>query len=345
MADVLCLGEILVDWVCTKPGLDLDRACEFTKAPGGAPANVAVGLARQGMKAAFLGRVSTDQFGIWLKSILDEEGIDTSGTIIDPSCQTRMAYVVTLLDGDRKLAEFSRISVADSRLCPDDLTESQFAEARALHFGSISLISSPSSEATLTAVELGRQHNLLISFDPNIRVGLWPSPEVCKRTVLSTLKLADLIKINLDELEFLTGSREFSAAENLRQEHDLPLLLITLDCQGACFVTKAERRFVPGFQVPFVEATGAGDGFVAGILFGLVNYTGDATDKRKELIEMPTEKISEIVSRANAIGALACTRSGAIPALPNAQEVKAFLARQMSRCNDTNPASECRHAP
>ena len=82
MADVLCLGEILVDWVCQTTGAELDRAETFTKAPGGAPANVAVGCARQGIKTGFLGRVSMDAFGQWLKGILDEEGIDTTGTIV-----------------------------------------------------------------------------------------------------------------------------------------------------------------------------------------------------------------------------------------------------------------------
>jgi fructokinase len=334
VADVLCLGEILVDWVSTKPGLELSQSAEFCKSAGGAPANVAVGLVRQGMSAAFLGRVSTDQFGKWLKSVLSDEGVDTTGTIDDAEAQTRMAYVVTTPNGDRKLAEFSRIAVADSRLAPSDLKESQFAGARALHFGSISLISSPSAEATFTAIDLARTHNLLISYDPNIRLGLWASPEICRRTILSTLKLAHLVKINLAELEFLTGSAELSSAESLALEHDLPLLVITLDWQGACFVRKAGRKTIPGFKVPFVEATGAGDAFVAGILLGLINEIGPATDKRRAISHLPSEILSAIVRRANAVGALACTRCGAIPALPKREEVKLFL----SRCRDaTSP--------
>ncbi|MBX9685825.1 MAG: carbohydrate kinase, partial [Candidatus Obscuribacterales bacterium] len=283
MSDFLCLGEILVDWVCTSVGFELAEAQSFTKAPGGAPANVAVGLARQGAKAAFIGRVSTDEFGKWLKNILEEEGIDTNGTVVDSEAQTRMAYVVTLQNGDRKLAEFSKISVADSRLSPDDLKEAQFAEAKALHFGSISLIADPAAAATKTAIELASQHNLLISYDPNVRIGLWPSPDVCKHTILSTLKFAHLVKINLDELEFLTGSREFQAAENLRKEHNLPLLIITLDSQGAYFATDKGSKTVGGFEIKFMEATGAGDGFVSGILKGLVEEVGTATDKRNAL--------------------------------------------------------------
>jgi fructokinase len=333
MSDVLCLGEILVDWVCTEIGAELNDAKSFTKAPGGAPANVAVGLARQGVSAGFLGRVSTDEFGQWLKKILEEEGSDTSGTIVDSDAQTRMAYVVTMSNGDRKLAEFSKVSVADARLAPDDLSEKQFASASILHFGSISAIVDPAKAATQTAIELASKHKLLLSYDPNVRIGLWPTPDRCRNTILSTLKSADLVKINLDELEFLTGSREFEAAEKLRQEHDLPLLIITLDSDGAFFACQKGQKTVGGFKVNFVEATGAGDGFVSGILSGLLNELKGMTDKRSTLKNLSQEKISEIVRQANAIGALACTKPGAIPALPRQKEVKLFLEEMAAQAS------------
>ncbi|MBY0359885.1 MAG: carbohydrate kinase [Candidatus Obscuribacterales bacterium] len=333
MADVLCLGEILVDWVCTTQGAELDRAQSFTKAPGGAPANVAVGLARQGISTGFLGRVSTDAFGQWLKSILEEEGIDVSGTVVDPDSQTRMAYVVTTMTGDRKLAEFSKISVADSRFKPEDLNQSQFAAAKCLHFGSISLIGNPSAAATLKAIELAKQNQLIISYDPNVRIGLWPSPEVCKKAILDTLSTADLVKINLDELEFLTGSREFEAAEKLRQEHDIPLLIITLDSQGAFFTTAKGSKTVGGFQIQLVEATGAGDGFVSGILGKLLEQIGNGKNRRAVLNEISLEVLADTVRYANAIGALACTKPGAIPALPKKDEVKVFLEQMTAQAS------------
>ena len=333
MSDVLCLGEILVDWVCTTVGAELDAAQAFTKAPGGAPANVAVGLARQGVKSAFLGRVSTDAFGQWLKKILEEEGIDTSGTIVDGEAQTRMAYVITMANGDRKLAEFSKVAVADARLTADDLAEKQFANAQALHFGSISLIDNPAAEATQAAITLSEKHNLLISYDPNVRIGLWPTAERCKNTILSTLRSAHLVKINLDELEFLTGSRDFEAAEKLRKEHDIPLMIITLDSQGAYFTCQNGARTVGGFKVQFIEATGAGDGFVSGILCGLLEQVKGATDKRKALAALSVDKLTEIVQQANAIGALTCTRPGAIPALPRQEEVKQFLEQMAAQAS------------
>lgn len=331
MSDVLCLGEILVDWVCTTVGAELDRAQMFTKAPGGAPANTAVGLARLGVPTGFMGRVADDAFGRWLQSVLVEEGVDTAGTVVDQNAQTRMAYVVTTMTGDRKLAEFSKIACADARIEPQDLKPHLFAGASVLHFGSISLISSSAKDATKQAVELAHVHKLLVSYDPNVRIGLWPSPEVCRKAILETLQWADLVKINQDELAFLTGSREMQAADALRQEHNLPLLIVTLDVRGAYFTTASGGKLVPGFGIHLVEATGAGDGFNAGILAGLLLYIKDVKDRRTQLVRMSCDELVPIVRRANAIGALTCTRAGAIPALPTTAEVDEFMEQMVTQ--------------
>jgi len=325
MPSVLCLGEILVDWVCTTPGAELDRAQIFTKAAGGAPANVAVGLARQGISTGFIGRVAGDAFGHWLRDVLVEDGVDTAGTTLDANAQTRMAYVLTTMTGDRKLAEFTKIACADARLEPQDLKPHLFASACLLHFGSISLISNPAAEATKQAVELAHIHKLLVSYDPNVRIGLWPSAQACKQKILETLSWTDIVKINQDELEFLTGSRELASADRLRQEHNLPLLIITLDARGAHFACQAGSRTVPGFQVQLVEATGAGDGFAAGVISGLFPYVEKAVDRRIKLQSLSLDELEKIIRRANAIGALTCTRAGAIPALPKTEEVELFL--------------------
>jgi sugar/nucleoside kinase (ribokinase family) len=238
-----------------------------------------------------------------------------------------MAYVVTTATGDRKLAEFSRIACADTKLQPNDLKQHLFSMASVLHFGSISLIESPAAEATKKAVELARAHKLLVSYDPNVRISLWPSKETCKQTILNTLAWADVVKINEDELEFLTGSREYAAADALRAEHDLPMLVITLDSRGAYLSTKEGGKHVTGFQVELVEATGAGDGFNSGVISGLLPYIKTAPDRREALLALDHTKLAEIVRRANAIGAITCTKAGAIPALPSKEESEAFLQK------------------
>lgn len=341
MADVLCLGEVLVDWVCTTPGAGLDRAEKFTKAPGGAPANVAVGLARQGVSTAFIGRVSQDAFGAWLKDILKADGIDLSMCVSDPEACTRMAYVVTTETGDRKLAEFSRIACADARLQASDLRADMFQSASFLHLGSISLISDPAAAATRAALELARKNNVLISYDPNVRLPLWPSEEKCRQTILDTLHMASVVKINLDELQFLTGSRNLDAAGELRRKNEIPLIVVTLDADGAHVVTATGDRTVPGFRIELVEATGAGDGFQAGIISGLLPLVKSAGDRRAALSGLGLDAIMNIVTRANAIGALACTRPGAIPALPSRDELAVFLERTGTRAD----AQSATHLP
>ncbi len=331
MLDVICLGEILVDWVSTASGVELEDCLSFTKAAGGAPANTAVGLARQGVSTGFIGRVSNDSFGLWLRSILEAENIDVQGTIVDSQSQTRMAYVVTMANGDRKLAEFSRVACADSRLSPEDLKPSMFENASVLHFGSISLISDTSSKATREAIKLARSNNMIISYDPNLRLALWSSPDVLRLTVLETLSLADIVKINEDELMFLTGSRTEAAADKLRSENKITLLIITKDKHGAYFSHNQHSFDLPGFNVKLVEATGAGDGFNAGILSALLPYIKNRPNRLDALANLNKSDLQIIGTRANAIGALVCTRPGAIPALPDKLELEKFMDAMKER--------------
>lgn len=328
VADVLCLGEILVDWVSTVPGAGLDSAATFTKAPGGAPANVAVGLARQEVSSAFIGRISADAFGTWLGNILKEEGVDTSCCLVNPKTNTRMAYVVTTNTGDRQLAEFTRIECADSTLSAADLRDETFSEAAVLHFGSISLMEEPSRSATVKAISMAKARGLVLSYDPNVRLGLWPSTEECKKAVLSVVKNADIVKINLDELQFLTSSKSFEAAQKFRAEHNIPVLVITLDAGGAHFVTARGSGTVPGFSVSIVEATGAGDGFVSGMLAGLLPHIKRVNNNRQAALQnLSVDVLAPILRRANAVGAMVCMSAGAIPAMPTSQEIDSFLSR------------------
>lgn len=328
MTDVLCLGEILVDWVSRSPGKELNDAQEFTKAPGGAPANTAVALTRQGISAAFIGRVSSDKFGVWLKNVLEENNVDVSCVVCDQEAQTRMAYVVTLANGDRKFAEFTRTKCADACTQPSDLKPEIFQKASILHFGSISLIANPVAEATKLAVDLARKSGMLVSYDPNVRIQFWSSPEVCKKKVLDTLSWADIVKINEDELYFLTGTRDLAAARKLKEENNIGLFIVTLDARGSHFIHNSGETTVPSFIVNLVEATGAGDGFNAGILSGLLQIinTNDKQNRRMILNSIKLDEIINIIRTANAIGAITCTIPGAIPAFPTKECLEKFLA-------------------
>jgi fructokinase len=171
-------------------------------------------------------------------------------------------------------------------------------------------------------------------------LGLWASPEICRQTILDTLKWADVCKINEDELAFLTGSRSLDAAEKLRAEHDIALFIVTLDSRGAFFAHKNGSKTVPGFHVVLVEATGAGDGFNSGVITGILETAKSAPDRVQAVNDLTSADIEKIIHRANAVGALTCTRPGAIPALPTKSETSEFLDQMATQSKTYSSVAE-----
>lgn len=315
MTDVVCLGELLIDFVPTVSGVSLIEAPAFKKAPGGAPANVAAGLAKLGVSAAFLGKVGDDAFGQFLKETLDEVGVDTQGVIFSHDARTALAFVSLQPDGEREFM-FYRHPSADMLFAPEEVDHDQIKSARLFHFGSISLISEPSRSATLAALETASENAVWISYDPNLRLALWPDPEAARAGMMSVWERADLIKVSEDELVFLTGLSDVDEAVETLWHEGLRLMVVTFGSHGCRYYHPQFKGSVPGFEVKSVDATGAGDGFVAGLLSGLLRNP-EAWADEKQLIR--------VCHFANAVGALTTTRRGAIPALPTQKEVDSFL--------------------
>lgn len=314
--DVITLGELLIDFVPTISGVTLVEAPAFKKAPGGAPANVAAGLAKLGVSCAFLGKVGDDAFGQFLKGTLDEVGVDTSGLVFSHEARTALAFVSLRADGEREFM-FYRHPSADMLYTPGEVATDLIASAKIFHFGSISLITEPSRSATLAAIDAAHANGLLVSYDPNLRLALWPDAHAAREGMLSVWELADLIKVSDEELAFLTGFADIDAAVDQLWHDRLQLMVVTLGRGGSRYYTTECRGAVPGFRVDSVDTTGAGDGFVAGLLFGLLNHPDDWQDEAQ---------LRGICRLANAVGALTTTQRGAIPALPTLQQVQQFLA-------------------
>jgi fructokinase len=314
MFDVIACGELLIDFVSTQSGVTVGQAPGFQKAPGGAPANVAVGVARLGYRTGFLGQVGDDDFGHFLADTVAEAGVDVGGLRFSPEARTALAFVSLRSDGERSFM-FYRHPSADMLWRPEDVDRAYVAGTRIFHHGSISLINEPSRSATLAAVEFARAGGALISYDPNLRLALWPSPGAARAGMLAAWPFADLIKVSEEELEFLTGNANIEAAARSLWSDRLKLLVVTLGPAGCMYFTPEANGAVPGFAVHPVDTTGAGDGFVAGLFAGLLDcgLTWDAADLQRAL------------RLGNAVGALATTQKGAIPALPTRERVEAFL--------------------
>jgi fructokinase len=318
MPDVVCLGELLIDFVPTVTGTSLIDAPAFKKAPGGAPANVAVGLARLGVPSAFMGKVGDDPFGHFLAQTLADGGVDTRPLRFTGQARTALAFVSLRADGEREFM-FYRHPSADMLLTPEEIDEAALRSAKALHFGSISLIGEPSRSATLHAIEVARGAGCLISCDPNLRLALWPDRAAAREGLLLAIEQAQLVKISDEELRFLTGSDDPSAARDQLWHDRLELMVVTLGSAGCVYFTPAGEGVVVGFGVAAVDATGAGDGFVAGLLQGIIADRGLAGEPAR---------LRELCRFANAVGALTTTERGAIPALPTRDRVEALLERQ-----------------
>ncbi|KAH9783567.1 putative fructokinase-4 [Citrus sinensis] len=337
---IVSFGEMLIDFVPTVSGVSLAEAPGFLKAPGGAPANVAIAVARLGGKAAFVGKLGDDEFGHMLAGILKENGVSADGINFDQGARTALAFVTLRADGEREFM-FYRNPSADMLLRPDELNLELIRSAKVFHYGSISLIVEPCRSAHLEAMKAAKEAGALLSYDPNLRLPLWPSPEEAREQIMSIWDKAEVIKVSDVELEFLTGSDKIDDESALSLWHpNLKLLLVTLEPlaigdvvswldvkgQGLLLLFKSFflgtesacsfRGAVDAFHVNTVDTTGAGDAFVGALL-------GKLVDDQSVLEDEP--RLREILKFANACGAITTTKKGAIPALPTESEALNLL--------------------
>eukprot|EP00252_Welwitschia_mirabilis_P012679 TRINITY_DN2800_c0_g1_i4.p1 TRINITY_DN2800_c0_g1~~TRINITY_DN2800_c0_g1_i4.p1 ORF type:complete len:346 (-),score=33.85 TRINITY_DN2800_c0_g1_i4:204-1241(-) len=316
---IVCFGELLIDFVPTENGLSLAQAPAFKKAPGGAPANVAVGIARLGGNSAFVGKVGEDEFGYMLADILKENDVDNRGLRFDEGARTALAFVTLRADGEREFM-FYRNPSADMLLTASELDTDILTSAKIFHYGSISLISDPSKSAHKEAIRIAREAGAILSYDPNLRLPLWPSAEAAREGILSIWKEADIIKVSEEEVGFITqGGDPYddNVARNLFHGK-LKLLLVTEGANGCRYYTKKFSGAIKGFEVEAVDTTGAGDAFVSGVLTRLAADHNLLEDEKK---------LREALIFANACGAITVTERGAIPALPSRKAVHAMLSK------------------
>lgn len=313
--DVVTCGELLVDFVATEVGVTLAQAANFQKAPGGAPANVAVGIARLGHRAGFMGQVGDDEFGHFLADTLRSNGVDTGGLRFSTQARTTLAFVSMLAQGDRDFM-FYRHPSADLLWRPDDVDPAFAANTRIFHYGSISLIDEPSRSATLTALTYAKRNGALISYDPNLRLSLWSSPDAARSGILAGWQHAEVIKVSEEELHFLSEESVLERAVSALWHQGMRLLVVTQGKAGCTYFTAKTSGHVPGFSVAVKDTTGAGDAFVAGMLSGLL--IGEFTWEQA--------MIERALRMGNAVGAMSATHVGAMSSLPSREMVQSLLS-------------------
>ncbi len=315
--DVVALGELLIDF--TENGISAQGNPVYEANPGGAPCNVLAMLNKLGRKTAFIGKVGRDIFGNRLKAVLDEVGIDTSNLVMDEDVRTTLAFVETLQDGDRDFS-FYRNPGADMMLKEEELQEELIRSGEIFHFGTLSMTHEEVGRATRKAVAVAKESGALISFDPNLRPPLWKSLEDAKKAAAYGFSVCDILKISDNEIQWFTGEEDFDAGiGKLQEQYHIPLVMLSMGRNGSrAYYGNLRAEAAPFLQEATVETTGAGDTFGACCLYHVLRYG---------LNDLNEDKLTEMLTFANAAASIVTTRKGALRVMPGADEVEALVKR------------------
>lgn len=314
MFDLICVGEMVIDFL---PG---EEQGIYIRKAGGAPANVAIAAARNGLKTGFCGRVGDDDFGRFLFTTLQDNKV----TVLCPDpvseATTTMAFVTLYQDGERSFT-FARKPGADMFLTKADIAAAGIGEAKIVHAGSCSLSKPPASEATAYALAVGSQEGKLVSFDVNYRDLLWDgNRSAAKQAVSNVLPYVDLLKLSEEELDFAGGEANIQA---MAEQYGITAVVVTLGARGACCYWNGKTFFAEGFLADCVDATGAGDAFWGAFLSRLVR---GGVNNPQELSE---ELLREAMVYGNLAGRLCVQKKGAIESLPTWEQIET-LRKELS---------------
>lgn len=313
--NIACIGELLIDFVCTDIGLGLKHGARFLKKAGGAPANVAAAINRSGGNAKLAAKVGHDPFGDFLLHTLESEGIERAG-VTRGTTSTTLAFVGLQDDGER---DFTFCRGADGELCWQDIPSAFLDDVGIVHFGAATgLLDGELYVTYQRLLQEAKQRGLLIAFDPNYREGLWgQNPQEFIARCTPWFQQADIVKVSEEELHFITDTK--ATSEGCRCLHEAGVSYVTVTCGGrGTWVSHRSgvQQLIPSVPVDAIDSTGAGDAFI-GALLAQVAQADCRLDDWSQFLHS--------VRWANICGALTCTKFGAIDAIPVAKDVDDYF--------------------
>lgn len=308
--DIYSIGEMVIDFI---PG---NEPGSYVRKAGGAPANVAIAVAKNGLEAGMCCSVGDDDFGRFLMDTLAEHSVRQINPRLCKEAVTTMAFVTLTEDGDRSFT-FARKPGADMFLTPADIREEDILNSAIVHAGSCSLSAGTSAEATVRALRLGSECGKLVSFDLNYRNLMWnDDPDACAAKVFEVLPYVDLMKISEEEAGMLGGAEALPA---LMEKHGISMIVMTLGKDGARCYFQGQVFETPGRKAVCVDATGAGDAFWGGFLSSL-RLQGIGSAK-----QLTAESIRRALEYGNISGWICVQGKGAIPSLPTRAQIEQYL--------------------
>ena len=316
----VCIGEMLIDFVCTDKDAGLVAGANYIKKSGGAPANVAATIAKLGGATQLLGAVGKDPFGQFLIEKVAQYGVDTSG-VAQLTTPTTLAFVSLAENGEREFV-FNRGAdewytferPLEEILKPDDI----------LHLGSATaLLGGELGKAYQSLTDFAQTQGNTICFDPNYRIDLWKGRDAEFKSICEDyFGKADIVKVSDEELTFLSGSEDYAEGCAYIHKYGVKMVLVTLGADG-CFISQnGENRIIPAYKISAVDTTGAGDSFIGALLYKVAELP--KTDS------FYADSIDDCIAFAGKVSGLVCSKIGAMSALPSLAEVEAMAFEAQS---------------
>lgn len=307
---ILCIGEILIDFT---PVEGMEHS--YTANPGGAPANVAVSVARNKIRSGFLGKLGNDDFGRMLKKTMEDNNVELLCPDLTDEATTTMAFVSLDANGDRSFT-FARKPGADLLLDTKDVERVDLSSWDMVHAGSVSQSGLPERDAVLLALERAHTLGKIVSFDINFRDKIW-SFEECKEEVLKILPYVDLLKISDEELSFAGGRDNIPS---VMQKYGITAVALTLGGDGSEIFFDNKSEVFPPMSVQVTDTTGAGDAYWGAFLSSLLRQGV------KTVSDITWERLTIAAKYGSISGGLCVTKHGGIPALPAIEEIEKALS-------------------
>ncbi|HXL56982.1 MAG TPA: carbohydrate kinase [Chitinophagaceae bacterium] len=307
MKKILCIGEALIDMICTDKGKSLSEGQHFLKKPGGAPTNVAAAIAALGGKVELAAKVGVDPFGKYLIDTMQSFGVSTRWVLQDEHHFTTFAFVSLMDNGER---DFYFNRGADGELSRKEVEDIDLQEFSIVHFGSATgFLPGPLQIAYQGLMQKALQQNVFISFDPNYRHLLFKNnTQSFIGQSWNFLESCNFFKLSDEEAFLITGKATLEdAAYNLLQKTKA-VFAITLGREGTLLGINNTTEIIPSIAVTPVDSTGAGDAFVGAVLYQLSNKT------LQEIQSQTKDEWKHIINNANKAGARTCEYLGAMEA-------------------------------
>lgn len=315
--DMIGVGRLCVDLNANETHRPMEETMTFTKYVGGSPANITIGMARLGMNAGFIGRVSDDQMGRFIVQYLEKNGIDTSHVVIDRSGSvTGLAFTEIKSPTDCRILMY-RDNVADLKLAPEDVSESYIRQCKVLLISGTALAKSPSREAVFLALDYARRHGVVVAFDLDYRPYTWTSLDETAIYYRLAAEKCDIIIGTREEFDLVerfqhNPDRDDRVTANEWFNHCAKMVVVKHGKDGSIVYTKDGKQYEGAvFPANIVKTFGAGDAYASAFLYGL----------------MQGWDVERSMSFGSASAAIVISSHSCSDAMPTADAIHAYIAR------------------